>query len=813
MPFLHAPQYASATGTSTLRRSESLLLRSAEAVVNDGHWHHVALSVDGAASLAHLRVDGVPVKLALVSGWGGALAEAGFAADLSGLAQLAPGFAGSSLVAGKPVPGAPGAGWLDGAIDDVRLYDGPLTAAQAIGLHAGGRPNIVPWVLPVQSSLEVALPQGGGTVQAQLAAEAEDRDLGPGALSLQWETTGAPPGAVSFSHPDALETSATFGAAGEYLLRLKASDGLGEGAALFLVRVLAHDEVPPTPPAVRLVSPAHGSSRLVGPPVLLWAEAEAAEGSHIASLRFYRNGSPLGAALTQAPWLLRQPEASPGTATYSVVATDNLGRSGTALATVTFLQPGGGGGGGGGDQPGQGSIKELELPAPEDGAFGFPEEFSVTSRNEDAVTETETFPAEGEETAGRTYLVEVVVTSQEYPQYTAPESEHGDDYNDTVSWTITPSWGNTSLSGDRTVNDLHDRFERGNGEAVVGFYTVRFPDEGGTLTFEATVQNVGDGALDTTVEFRLLPVEVISDLNNDGEIDSADNSLRSEAAKPGATEEEIEAGTEYMFINDKLSNGVWDADDDDGAMSFEYPLYGNLPAAPSSGVADDDAQELKVSVGGLDTGVVWFEHPAIDKLEFFDSEECEPSHKIDITAQSPFDLNSDELPDRIWVRLREDWGGTEQVGNLTLLIGKSTNEVWAEVSMLLTVVRDFGSAHFFHAARDYIFEKNTRVCIRDHGYSFGPNPSVVFRLCIMREEATTMSPYVSRSASGLFSESALGIQDAYSQIRSNDNDPAVMINGNQCFWNEGWDEGNPLHLPIIIGNIADRCHGRVEAIS
>lgn len=70
-----------------------------------------------------------------------------------------------------------------------------------------------------------------------------------------------------------------------------------------------------------------------------------------------------------------------------------------------------------------------------------------------------------------------------------------------------------------------------------------------------------------------------------------------------------------------------------------------------------------------------------------------------------------------------------------------------------------------------------------------------------------MSPYVSQPAPGSLGGSAPGIQGAYSRIRSND--PAVLINGNQCFWNAGWDEGNPLHYEHILHEIADRCHGRV----
>jgi hypothetical protein len=322
---------------------------------------------------------------------------------------------------------------------------------------------------------------------------------------------------------------------------------------------------------------------------------------------------------------------------------------------------------------------------------------------------------------------------------------------------------------------------------------------------------LNEGIPGDNLHYLLLPIELLSDLNNDGQITSADSGLRDAALKAGASDADKEKGTEYLFINDKMSNGVWDADDE-GVLSFSYGAgdlvglgtgYGRMPKPPATHKDDDDAQALKVSVGGLNTGVVWFDHPSIDKLEFFKTKECKASDKLNITSSSPFDLSTGTLPETIYVMLRDDWAGTDQEGNLRMFVGKTVNETWAELKLPLTVVRDFGAKHFFHAARDYILENNSRVCIRDHGYPFGPNPSVIFRLCVMREEATKMTAFDALAGG------QKGIEESYSALPAAPRIPAVVINGNQCFWSLGYKEDSALDVTYIVGKIADKCHGRV----
>jgi len=298
----------------------------------------------------------------------------------------------------------------------------------------------------------------------------------------------------------------------------------------------------------------------------------------------------------------------------------------------------------------------------------------------------------------------------------------------------------------------------------------------------------------------LLPVELLADLNNDGEITTADSILLDKAQAPNATEEDIHNGTEYCFANDKFSNGVWDVDDE-GAHSVFYPNDSlKLPTPPSGHTRDDDAEAVKVTLD-LDFGKVWFEHPAISHLKFYSSSECKESDELSLKYDAPFDLSEGTLPDYIYLRLSEEWAGIQADGDLRMFLGSGVSDIWLEKRLPLTIVREFGAEHFFHAARDYILENNTTVYIREHGYPY-PSPSVVFRICVMREEATELIPF------DAYTPYVRGIIDVAQAI--NDQEPTVILNGNQVFWNAGWDEWtDPQHWPDMFGHIAERCHGRL----
>jgi hypothetical protein len=144
-------------------------------------------------------------------------------------------------------------------------------------------------------------------------------------------------------------------------------------------------------------------------------------------------------------------------------------------------------------------------------------------------------------------------------------------------------------------------------------------------------------------------------------------------------------------------------------------------------------------------------------------------------------------------------------GDLTLVFGKiDKRQRYAEIKTRLSIVYDYGDADFFKAARDYILERNTRLYVRDfkdYGYPDVEDPSVIYRLCVMREEATELVPFNAHLAN------KRGILEVASGLPTTK--PAVIINGNQCFFSSGLDEGNLLDLPQMYATIADKCHGRL----
>jgi len=274
-------------------------------------------------------------------------------------------------------------------------------------------------------------------------------------------------------------------------------------------------------------------------------------------------------------------------------------------------------------------------------------------------------------------------------------------------------------------------------------------------------------------EVTLLPMELNSDLNNDGEIDGADSALRDAVYKSGASADDIEKGTEYLFVNDAMSNGLWDKDD---------------PNKPSGTTDDDDIQELKVTLSP-NFGAAWFEHPAIDKLEFYKTKACAAGDKITF----PWNLsNNNPLPGKIYVRTLNDVAAQVE-GDLVLKFGKEDkSQTFAEVKLKFTVVKQLGDSKYFKAARDYILENNTKLFAHQRDYS-----GTVFRIVCMREEATSMSAIDTSRTSPVLK----GI-DA---VKSANASSTVIINGNQCFFA---DDRNKL-FASLARDITDKCHGRI----
>lgn len=160
--------------------------------------------------------------------------------------------------------------------------------------------------------------------------------------------------------------------------------------------------------------------------------------------------------------------------------------------------------------------------------------------------------------AGQKRLILVGISSEEYRDYTGKSSE----FNDTVTWELTPSAGDT-LSDGLDVNSLHTEWEEeeGRGFSLKGFgpavlevaETYEAPsDQPLTIEIDLTATNIGDGTLPSTAIVGVLPVDAVPDWDRDGSITEADRGK--------ATEDQ----PWFWWIND---------DDSDAAE----PHFGDVP--------------------------------------------------------------------------------------------------------------------------------------------------------------------------------------------------------------------------------------------
>ena len=318
-------------------------------------------------------------------------------------------------------------------------------------------------------------------------------------------------------------------------------------------------------------------------------------------------------------------------------------------------------------------------------------------------------------------------------------------------------------------------------------------------TFTQTLEN---GKMEHVVT-TAVPIELISDLNNDGQITVADNPLRDAAMTSGATDESKDKGTEFIFHNDMLSNGIWDKEDSD-------------PTKPVTAIDDDDAEEIRVKPG-ITEGQVWLEHPAIAGLSFYKARDCNAADKVNLSPTSKFTVSaSNPFPDKLFMRadgtLAYPEANPQFEGDLVLKIKVGTNgEEIEALKIKLTVVKQLGAQKYFHTSKDYILERNTRFHIKDAEYEddrfwWGDSH---FRVVSMRESATTLFPIdASRRAGGVQLKGIDSAATAFPGI-------SVVINGNISYFSD--DNYNStfsrLQIPGSENSITDKCHGRMVRFS
>jgi len=194
--------------------------------------HHVVLTRDAAGAMK-LYVDGAVVANA---------AQAGALSNWTNTFRLG--------VAGLPNGTEP---WL-GDLFLTATYSKALTAAQVLqNFRAGPRPPVVNTPPVVSAGPAVSVLVGQNVLLDGTVAD-DGFPKPPNATTVTWSKVSGP-GTVTFASPAAVDTQASFSAAGSYVVRLQATDGALTAAATATVTVTSPVTVAPAP----VISPAPGS--------------------------------------------------------------------------------------------------------------------------------------------------------------------------------------------------------------------------------------------------------------------------------------------------------------------------------------------------------------------------------------------------------------------------------------------------------------------------------------------------------------------------------------------------------------------------
>lgn len=172
--------------------------------IGTGSWYHVAVSYDkgSTGNVPALYVNGVKMSLT----------------TLTSPAAAPPSYAGTTYIGNRLDLTR---GW-DGLIDDLRIYNRLLNdiEVQSLAGEMAAPPNLAPTVSvgANQTVIWPAIVNLNGTV-------ADDGNPNPpGAVMVTWSEVSGP-GTITFANTNALTTTASFSAAGNYQLQLAASDG------------------------------------------------------------------------------------------------------------------------------------------------------------------------------------------------------------------------------------------------------------------------------------------------------------------------------------------------------------------------------------------------------------------------------------------------------------------------------------------------------------------------------------------------------------------------------------------------------------
>lgn len=176
--------------------------RSPGDVVSDGAWYHIAVSYDSASTDNDplFYVNGVLQQTLERS------APVGTQTSNAGT-----GYIGNTSALNRS--------W-DGRIDEMRIYNRILSAAEVQRIFAGPPANVGPFV---DAGPAQTIPLAGTATLNGLSLD-DGLPTVPGAVTLHWSQVSGP-GSVAFADDTLTDTTATFSESGVYVLRLQADDG------------------------------------------------------------------------------------------------------------------------------------------------------------------------------------------------------------------------------------------------------------------------------------------------------------------------------------------------------------------------------------------------------------------------------------------------------------------------------------------------------------------------------------------------------------------------------------------------------------
>jgi hypothetical protein len=155
--------------------------------------------------------------------------------------------------------------YYQGSLDEISLYKRPLTMGEVAAIYAAGATGKNPAddnLPPVANAgPDVQVFTAGGTATLAGTVSDDGKPLG-GTLAAQWSKVDGP-GTVTFANASAATTTATFSAAGTYVLRLDANDGFNRANGDTLVVRVAQTGIFEADASLAAWWPANGDPREV----------------------------------------------------------------------------------------------------------------------------------------------------------------------------------------------------------------------------------------------------------------------------------------------------------------------------------------------------------------------------------------------------------------------------------------------------------------------------------------------------------------------------------------------------------------------